>query len=104
LIISASATRLFSIFMMPVALAAMTPVETSKYSWGLDGNVERQRQQAALDTMKGCMAQKGYLLVSAEQAETVREQFAATAAQRRAVQNPSPASPTTTKKKPPPTS
>jgi hypothetical protein len=54
--------------------------------------------------MKGCMAQKGYLLVSAEQAETVREQFAATAAQRGAVQNPSPASPTTTKKKPPPTS
>ena len=71
-------------------LSSLTPVETSKYSWGLDPSVERQRSQASVDTLKGCMAQKGYILVPADQADTVREQFASTAAARMAAQNPPP--------------
>ncbi len=49
--------------------------------------------------MKGCMTQKGYMLVPADQAEAMREQFAATAAQRAVMQNPPVPEPAPTKKK-----
>jgi hypothetical protein len=66
-------------------LTSLTPVEVNRYSLGLNNNVEAQRSQATADAMKGCMAQKGYLLVPADQAEAMSEQFAAaTAAQRQA--------------------
>lgn len=71
-----------------VNLSALTPVETSRFSWGLDSNVESQRSQASMDAIKGCMAQKGYVLVPVDQAEAVREQFAATAAQKVAQAQP----------------
>src|SRR5271169_289576 len=61
-----------------VNLSSLTPVETNKYSWGLDNRVEAQRSQAKLDAMKGCMAEKGYLLVPADQADAMSDQFAAT--------------------------
>ena len=70
-------------------LTSLTPVETNRYSWGLDNRVEAQRSQAQRDAMKGCMAQKGYLLVPADQADAMSVQFAATAAQRQAAATPS---------------
>jgi hypothetical protein len=71
-------------------LSSLTPVETNKYSWGLDSRVEGQRTNAAWDAMNGCMAQKGYMLFAADQAEAAREQFAVTTAQRRAAATPVP--------------
>jgi hypothetical protein len=49
-----------------------TPVETSP----------PDQSMASMDSMQSCMAQKGYLYVAADQAEAVREQHAATYAQR----------------------
>jgi hypothetical protein len=48
---------------------------------GTDSSVELQRSAAKNDAIKGCMAQKGYVLVQEDQAEIIRAQFAATAAQ-----------------------
>ncbi len=71
-------------------LGSLTPVEVNKWSVGLNANVEAQRSQAQLDSMKGCMAEKGYLLVPADQAEATREQFAAITAQKQAQAAPPP--------------
>lgn len=57
-------------------LASTTPVGTNQ-------PVEQQQSTAEMDAIKGCMAQRGYLLVPADQAEAVREhQLTATEAQR----------------------
>jgi hypothetical protein len=86
-------------------LTSLTPVEVNRYSLGLNNSVEAERTQATLDAMKGCMAQKGYLLVPADQADAMSAQLAATAAQRQTVATPVPSAPATPRRapsKPPP--
>src|SRR5688572_1175473 len=46
-----------------VNLSSLTPTETHRHSWGLNVDVERQRGAAQMDSLRGCMAQKGYMLV-----------------------------------------
>jgi hypothetical protein len=57
---------------------------------------------ASMDSMKDCMAQKGYLLVPADQAELVREQHAATSAQLQPALPPTPPPHATAKPRPKP--
>ena len=59
-------------------------------SGGFAGVVAAQQRSDALgDVAKGCMAQKGYLLVRADQAGPTAEQLAATAPQRQTQQQAS---------------
>jgi hypothetical protein len=86
-------------------LSSLTPVETNKWSWGIDSKVEAQRSKAKLDAIKDCMAQKGYAPAPADRAEAVRAQFAqwaAIAAQKAAEQAASAKPPITSKPKKPP--
>ena len=86
-------------------LDSLTPVETSKWSWGMNSKAEAQRSRARLDAIKGCMAPRGYALAPADQAEAVRAQFAqwaAIAAQKAAEQAASAKLSVTGKPKKPP--
>jgi hypothetical protein len=83
-------------------LSSLSPVETGKYSWGLDANVEVQRRQAAMDAIKGCMAEKGYVIAPADQADAMSAELAATAAQRHVAASPPQVTPKSKTKPPPP--
>jgi hypothetical protein len=61
----------------------------TNYLGGFAGGFEAvRRDQAAGEVTKGCMAEKGYLLVQADQAEQTSEAFAATQKDRPRPPNP----------------
>jgi hypothetical protein len=83
-------------------LTSLSPVETGRYTYGLDPNVEVQRRLASMDAIKGCMAQKGYLIAPADQADAMSAELAATAAQRHVAASPPQVTPKPKLKPPPP--